>query len=69
MGGTPELFEIREWPVVCGRPISQQDEDGAIKVCLLGQTVAENLFGSADPVGSIVRIKKIPFTVIGVSGT
>ncbi len=66
MGGTPELFEIREWPVVSGRAISQQDEDGAIKVCLLGQTVAENLFGSADPVGSIVRIKKIPFTVIGI---
>ena len=66
MGGTPELFEIREWPVASGRPISQQDEDGAVKVCLLGQTVAENLFGSADPVGNIVRIKKIPFTVIGV---
>ena len=66
MGGTPELFEIREWPVVSGRPISRQDEDGAVKVCLLGQTVAENLFGSADPVGSVIRIKKIPFTVIGV---
>jgi putative ABC transport system permease protein len=66
MGGTPELFDIREWPVVNGRPINQQDEDGAIKVCLLGQTVAENLFGSADPVGSIIRIKKIPFTVIGI---
>jgi len=66
MGGTPELFEIREWPVVSGRPISQDDENGAIKVCLLGQTVAENLFGSADPVGSIIRIKKIPFTVIGI---
>ncbi|MDD2852128.1 MAG: ABC transporter permease [Desulfuromonadaceae bacterium] len=66
MGGAPELFEIREWPVVNGRPFSQQDEDGAIKVCLLGQTVAENLFGSADPIGSIVRIKKIPFTVIGI---
>ena len=66
MGGTPELFDIREWPVVSGRPINQEDESGAIKVCLLGQTVAENLFGSVDPVGSIVRIKKIPFTVIGV---
>ncbi len=66
MGGTPELFEIREWPVVSGRPINQDDENGAIKVCLLGQTVAENLFGSADPVGNIIRIKKIPFTVIGV---
>lgn len=66
MGGTPELFEIREWPVFNGRPITREDENGAIKVCLLGQTVAENLFGSADPVGSIVRIKKIPFTVIGI---
>jgi putative ABC transport system permease protein len=66
MGGPPDLFEIREWPVVNGRSFNQQDEDGALKVCLLGQTVAENLFGSADPVGNIVRIKKIPFTVIGV---
>ena len=66
MGGPPELFDIREWPVVSGRPFNQQDEDGAIKVCLLGQTVAENLFGSADPVGNIVRIKKIPFTIIGL---
>ncbi|HEY5522376.1 MAG TPA: ABC transporter permease [Desulfuromonadaceae bacterium] len=66
MGGTPELFEIREWPVSAGRSITQQDVDSAGKVCLLGQTVADNLFGSADPIGNIVRIKKIPFTVIGV---
>ena len=66
MGGMPELFDIREWPVVSGRPINQEDENGAIKVCLLGQTVAENLFGAADPVGNIIRIKKIPFTVIGI---
>jgi putative ABC transport system permease protein len=66
MGGTPELFEIREWPVIFGRSITQQDVDSAGKVCLLGQTVADNLFGSADPIGNIVRIKKIPFTVIGI---
>lgn len=66
MGTTPELFDIREWAVVSGRPISQQDVDGAVKVCLLGQTVALNLFGDLDPTGSIVRIKKIPFTVIGI---
>src|SRR5512137_251823 len=66
MGTTPELFDIREWGVSAGRGIEQQDNDGAAKVCLLGQTVAENLFGSADPVGRIVRIKKVPFTVIGL---
>ena len=66
MGTTPEMFDIREWGVVSGRSIGQQDVDGAAKVCLLGQTVAENLFGSADPVGKIIRLKKIPFTVIGI---
>jgi putative ABC transport system permease protein len=66
MGAAPELFEIREWGVISGRSIVQQDVDAAAKVCLLGQTVAENLFGGDDPLGKIVRIKKIPFTVIGV---
>ncbi|MSM40594.1 MAG: FtsX-like permease family protein [Geobacter sp.] len=66
LGTTPELFDIREWGVVNGRSIGQQDVDSAAKVCLLGQTVAENLFGEEDPVGKIVRIKKVPFTVIGV---
>ncbi len=66
MGATPELFDIREWWTSNGRGITRQDVEGAAKVCLLGQTVADNLFGSADPVGKIVRIKKIPFTVVGV---
>jgi putative ABC transport system permease protein len=66
MGTTPELFDIREWGVSAGRGIEQQDNDGAAKVCLLGQTVAENLFGADDPVGKIIRIKKVPFTVIGL---
>ncbi len=66
MGTTPELFEIREWGVDSGRGISQQDVDSAAKICVLGQTVVENLFGSSDPIGKIVRIKKVPFTVVGV---
>ncbi|ABL00829.1 ABC transporter permease [Pelobacter propionicus] len=66
MGASPELFDIREWWTSSGRGITRQDVDGAAKVCLLGQTVADNLFGSDDPLGKIVRIKKIPFTVVGV---
>jgi len=66
MGSTPELFGIREWGVVSGRGIEQQDVDSALKVCVIGQTVADNLFGASDPVGKIIRIKKIPFTVIGL---
>jgi len=63
---TPEALLIRDWSTVKGRSLTQTDVDGAAKVCLLGQTVAENLFGEMDPVGQIVRIRKFPFTVVGV---
>ena len=65
-GTTPEVLFIRDWSLESGRPFTQQDLDGATKVCLLGETVVENLFGGIDPIGQIVRIKKVPFTVIGV---
>jgi putative ABC transport system permease protein len=65
-GTTPEALLIRDWPVVKGRSLIQADVDGRASVCLLGQTVAENLFGDMDPIGQIVRIKKFPFTVVGV---
>ena len=65
-GTTPEVLDIRDWPLSSGRPFTQQDIDGATKVCLLGKTVAENLFGGIDPIGQVVRIKKVPFTVVGV---
>ena len=65
-GTTPEVLEIREWGLSSGRSFTQQDVDGATKVCLLGKTVADNLFGGIDPIGQIIRIKMVPFTVIGV---
>jgi putative ABC transport system permease protein len=64
-GVTGDYFEARDWVVLTGRPIIPEDIDGATKVALLGQTTAVNLFGDADPVGQIIRIKKVPFTVIG----
>ena len=64
-GVTADYFEARDWIVLNGRPIIPEDIDGATKVALLGQTTAANLFGDADPVGQIIRIKKVPFTVIG----
>ena len=64
-GTIPEYQEVRGWEVSAGRFFSQQEVDGATKVCLLGQTVANNLFGDMDPVGQTVRIKKVPFLVIG----
>ncbi len=66
MGITPEMLDIREWALADGRNISTSDVDGATKNCLIGQTVADNLFGSSDPIGKVIRIKRIPFTVIGL---
>jgi putative ABC transport system permease protein len=65
-GVTADYFEARDWNVINGRPIGPEDVDGATKVALLGQTTAQNLFGDADPLGQIIRVKKVPFTVIGV---
>lgn len=65
-GTTPDIFEIRDWRFSEGRPFTDDDVRSASKVCLLGQTVVDNLFGSIDPIGQIVRIKNVPFTVIGV---
>ena len=69
VGTTPGMLEVRDWPLALGRPFTQQDVKSATKVCLLGQTVVDNLFGGMDPLGQIIRIKKIPFTVIGVLAT
>lgn len=66
VGTTPEILNVREWVLSSGRPFTSDDVKSATKVCLLGQTVADNLFGSLDPVGQIVRIKKVPFKVLGV---
>ena len=65
-GTSPEMIEIRTWSLSSGRVFTEQELDRAAKVCVLGQTVTDNLFGGIDPVDQVVRIKNIPFTVIGV---
>lgn len=64
-GVTPEYLEIRDFQILSGRSFTWQDVDGATKVALVGNTVVENLFGGNDPVGQIIRIKRVPFTVLG----
>ncbi len=66
IGTVPEMLEVRNWPIASGRPFTQHDVNGATKVCLLGWTVMESLFEGGNPLGQIVRIKNMPFTVIGV---
>jgi putative ABC transport system permease protein len=65
-GITPEYLDIRRWRVREGSVFTGHDVDSAADVCLLGQTVVQNLFGNEDPVGKMVRIRNIPFRVIGV---
>ncbi len=66
-GTTPEFLRVRSWPVALGAGFSQTDVDGGMKVALLGQTVVEKLYGpNANPLGQVLRIKNIPFVVVGV---
>jgi putative ABC transport system permease protein len=65
-GVTPEYLEVRQWELAAGRVFDASDLAGATKVCLVGQTVARQLFGGADPIGQVIRVRRVPFTVIGV---
>ncbi|HEY8849073.1 MAG TPA: ABC transporter permease, partial [Thermoanaerobaculia bacterium] len=57
---------IRSWNVAQGDFFTDTDVKGAAKVCVLGMTVVDNLFPNGDAVGQIVRIKNVPFKVVGV---
>jgi putative ABC transport system permease protein len=65
-GVSPEYFNIRRWTVSQGVLFTQQDVEHMTNVCLLGKTVVDNLFGSEDPLGKILRLQNQPFRVIGV---
>jgi putative ABC transport system permease protein len=65
-GTTPDYFEIRNWPFQSGTSFSQEDVRMAANVAVLGDTVRKNLFGNTDPVGQTIRIKNLPFVVVGV---
>ncbi len=65
-GVTPAYFEAREWGVADGRFFSADELRSAAKVTLLGQTVVKNLFPGQNPVGQMIRIKRVPFEVVGI---
>jgi putative ABC transport system permease protein len=65
-GVTPEYLDVRQWPLVAGRTFEPAEMAGAAKVALIGATVAKQLFGAADPLDQSIRIKRVPFTIIGV---
>ena len=66
LGESPEYFTIRQWPFMAGMSFTEQDVRGATKVCVLGKTVADQLFGDEDPSGQVVRIWSVPMVVVGV---
>ena len=66
-GVSPGYLTIREWKLQSGVVFSEADVNSSAKVCLIGQTIVENLFaGGEEPIGKIIRFNKIPFKVIGV---
>lgn len=65
-GVTPDFLTARDLTLDHGGPFTVQDVESANKVALLGKTVVDNLFAGGDPVGQTIRIRNVPFTVVGV---
>ena len=66
LGEGDAYFDIRQWSFTEGGSFSDQDVRSANKVCVIGQTTARQLFGDASPLGEIIRIKNVPFVVVGL---
>jgi putative ABC transport system permease protein len=65
-GESADYFDLRQWPLADGAPFTAQDVRSANKVCVIGRTTATQIYGNDDPIGQVLRIKNVPFTVTGV---
>jgi putative ABC transport system permease protein len=65
-GESADYFYIRQWPLADGVPFTPQDVRSANKVCVIGRTTATQIYGNENPIGQILRIKNVPFTITGV---
>jgi len=65
-GVDPGWFEAREWEVESGRLFEPEEIQRGLQVALIGETVAKNLFAGIDPLRQIIRVRNVPFTVVGV---
>jgi putative ABC transport system permease protein len=66
VGEDATYFDMREWPLALGATFTDQDVRNANKVAIIGQTVATQLFGVDNPVGQVIRVRQVPFVVVGV---
>jgi putative ABC transport system permease protein len=65
-GVAPEFQQIREWEIAEGRFLHEGDVESAAKVAVLGETVARNLFGNDSPIDAVIRLRNVPFRVVGM---
>src|SRR5436305_2141982 len=65
-GESADYFDIRQWPLIDGAPFTDQDVRSANKICVIGKTTASQIYGNEDPVGQILRVKNVPFTISGL---
>ncbi|HWR34519.1 MAG TPA: ABC transporter permease [Clostridia bacterium] len=65
-GTTPAYFEVRSWPIQKGSVFTTGDVETAANVIIIGDTVRKNLFGDTDPIGKTIRVRSLPFKVVGV---
>jgi putative ABC transport system permease protein len=65
IGESAEYLELRQWSLADGTMFTDQDVRSANKVCVIGKTVADQLYGNDNPVGQIMRVKNVPFVVVG----
>ncbi len=66
LGESSDYFELRQWPVVEGSAFTEQDVRSANKVAVIGKTIADQLFPGEEPIGQVVRIRTVPFQVVGM---
>ncbi|MES2908593.1 MAG: ABC transporter permease [Pseudomonadota bacterium] len=69
IGSNADYFGLRDWVVTSGYAFDAPELQSAAQVALIGQQVASNLFGDNDPIGETLRIRNVPFQVIGVLGS